>query len=173
MQVSDNLDNLSVPAMALPHGFIESLLLGTVHMWHSRHNKKEVVELVLQHFVAEDVFKAMVDLAQCAGGAEPKKHNNSAARSAGEAYAPEVYDMLDNLSKSGKLPKIVVPSLLLGQVPLTTIKSGDDTTVSVRLDSLDNSVKQLTDILKKVSLDKAVPVREQSFGAARARAKVT
>ena len=144
-------------------GVIESLVLGTVHMWHSRHNKKEIVELVLQHFVADEVYKAIVELSEAAELGEPKRHNNSATRTAGEAYAPELYDMVDKLSKSGNLPKIVVPSIQLAQVPLATLRPNDEIAVGARLDSLEKSVKLLTETLKG-----GVPPAN-SFAGARAR----
>jgi hypothetical protein len=136
---------------------LESLLLATVHMWTLSESKTVVVPLVLRHFVAVDVYQAMCELAQSVGGDKPGGHRDTAERSAGELYAGELYDMIYSLANQTTLPKIVVSSLALPMVPLSTLRTSDDISISARLESLETGLKKLTDSVNKVSNGGARP----------------
>ena len=59
--------------------------------------------------------------------------------------------MLVQLSGSQKLPKIVVSSLSLGQVPVAVLKTSDEIGVSARLESLELGMKRFTETIGKLS----------------------
>ena len=78
--------------------YLEGLVLGTVHSWTLSQPKVDAVNLILRHFVAEDVYTAMCELALSVGDEKPGSHRNTAERSAGELYAAELFDMITSLS---------------------------------------------------------------------------
>ena len=142
--------------------YLESLVLATVHSWTLSQPKIDAVNLILRHFVAGDVYSAMCELSVSIGVTDkPGTHRNTAERSAGELYAAELFDMITNLSASKTLPKIVVSSLALPMVPVSTLKTSDEVSVSSRLETMETGLKKLTDAVTKATA--------QSFGGARPR----
>ena len=142
--------------------YLESLVLATVHSWTLSQPKIDAVNLILRHFVAGDVYSAMCELSVSIGAADkPGTHRNTAERSAGELYAAELFDMITNLSASKTLPKIFVSSLALPMVPVSTLKTSDEVSVSSRLETMETGLKKLTDAVTKATA--------QSFGGARPR----
>ena len=131
---------------------LESIVLATIHAWVLCHHKPEIVTLIQRHFVASDVYDALCVLADSAGLDKPKHHRDTPGRSAGELFASEVYDMLYSLSANKTLPKIVVSSMLLPMVPLATLTTKDDVSISSRLESLENGLKKLTDCVTKAAI---------------------
>ena len=142
--------------------YLDSLVLATIHSWTLHQPKVNAVNLVLRHFVAQDVYSAMCELSLSIGGDKPGSHRNTADRSAGELYAAELYDMITNLSAKKALPKIVVSSLALPSVPLATLTTSDEVGISARLDTLETGLKKLTEAVTKAT-------NGQAFGGARSR----
>ena len=128
---------------------LESIVLATVHMWTLSHHKTIVVPMILRHFVAADVYDCMCELAVSVGIDKPKGHRNTVERSAGELYADELYDMITSLAANKTLPKIIVSSLALPMVPLATLRTSDEVSISARLESLETGLRKLTDCVNK------------------------
>ena len=101
-------------------------------MWTLSQPKTVVVPWILRHFVASDVYDTMCELALSANLEKPGSHRNTAERSAGELYAGELYDMIVSLGATRALPKIVVSSLALPMVPLVSLCTKDEVSISAR-----------------------------------------
>ena len=93
-------------------------------MWTLSQPKTVVVPWILRHFVASDVYDTMCELALSANLEKPGSHRNTAEGSAGEPYAGELYDMI---------------------VPLATLCTKGEVSISARLGSLEAGMKKLTD----------------------------
>ena len=100
--------------------------------------------MVQRHFVASDVYEALCVLAESFGSDKPKHHRDTPGS--------EVYDMLYSLSSNKTLPKIVLSSLSLPMVPLATLTTRDDVSISSRLESLESGLKKLTDCVSKATI---------------------
>ena len=129
---------------------LESIVLATVHMWTLCQPKTIAVPMILRHFVATDVYDSMCELATSVGLERPAGHRNTVERSAGELYAGELYDMILGLTATNTLPKIVVSSLGLPMVPLATLTTRDEVSLSARLESLETGLKKLADSVTRV-----------------------
>ena len=136
---------------------LESIVLSTVHMWTLSKTKTEVVTLILRHFVAAEVYEAMCQLALSIEAEKPGSHRNTAERSAGELYAGELHDMMKDLTAKKTLPKVVVTSVALPMVPLATLISKDEVSISARLESLETGMRKLTESVNSVHFGAARP----------------
>ena len=87
-----------------------------------RHNKDEIVGHIVRNFLAADVYQAMCELSTSAGKEKPPGHRDTSDRSAAELYASKICDMLVQFCNAKKLPKIVVSSISLAQVPVAVMK---------------------------------------------------
>ena len=85
----------------------------------------------------------------CQRGA-PIKHNNIQARSACEANAIDLVNLLLELDDQEKKPKIVIPSEQLGRIPLDALAISDERSVSARLESLEQSVRYVTSTMQRM-----------------------
>ena len=132
-------------------GHIESIVLATVHMWTSRGGKKEVLNLIVRHFVPEDVFEVNCVLAESVGAVKPGGRRDSAERAACDAYALDLYDRIVNLVAAQKMPKVVVSSLALPMVPRAELKTSDEMGVAARLESLEQGLVNVTAALGKLT----------------------
>ena len=63
----------------------------------------------------------MCVLAEAVGHPKPGGHRDTAARSAGDLYAAELYDLMTVLVANNHLPKIVVGSMNLNLVPVASL----------------------------------------------------
>ena len=130
---------------------MESIVLSTVHMWTLCQPKTVAVPMIMRHFVASDVYDSMCELCLSVGNEKPGGHRNTGDRSAGELYAGELYDMIVTLAARKTLPKIVVSSFALTMVPLATLQTRDEVSLSARLESLETGLKKLTDCVNKAN----------------------
>ena len=132
-------------------GFIESILLASVHMWTGSHGKKEVLNLIVRHFVPADVFEVNCVLSLSVGADKPGGRRDTPERAACDAYALDLYDKVVNLVAANKMPKVVVSSLALPMVPRAELKTSDEISVSARLESLEKGLQNVTAALGKLS----------------------
>ena len=72
------------------------------------------------------------------------KHNNTPSRSACEANAIDLVNTLVELGNKKKKPRILVPSDQLEQVPFDALAVSAERSVSARLESLEQCVKEVT-----------------------------
>jgi hypothetical protein len=125
--------------------------------WYPGREMGVKVTLVLRHFVAADVYDSMCELAVSIGEEKPGGHRNTAERSAGELYAGELYDMFKDITAKKALPRIVVSSLALPMVPLATLITRDEVSISARLDSMETGLKKLTESVNSINFGGARP----------------
>ena len=131
--------------MTQPPEILVNLVLGTVHMWHLRGHRSNVVDLIVKHFTASELLEGRRVLCTAVGAAEPVARRDSDHRSAAAAQAVDLLDQVGELDSQGKLPVIVVPSTQLAKVPVSTLLASDDVAVGARLESLEKSMKLLAD----------------------------
>ena len=48
-----------------------SLVLGTVHMWHLKGHRSNVVDLIMKHFTATELLEGRKELCTAVGAAAP------------------------------------------------------------------------------------------------------
>ena len=128
-----------------PPGFLVSLVIGTVHMWHLKGNRSNVLDLIVKNFTATELFEARKELCIAVKAEVPAVRTDSENRSAAAAHAVDLLDQIGDLDSQGKLPVIVVPSSVLAKVPVSTLVASDEVAVSARLESLEKSMKLLAD----------------------------
>ena len=156
--------------MTPPPGVLVSLVLGTVHMWHLRGHRSNVVDLIVKHFTACELLEARKELCTAVGAAVPVARRDSDYRSAAAAHAVDLLDQVGELDSQRKLPVIVVPSTLLAKVPVSTLLASDDVAVGARLENLERSMKLLADSVTSRMAVVAAPSNSQGlFAGARAR----
>ena len=147
MGESPSVDDVVTPAA--PPGVIVSLVLGSVHMWHLRGHRSNVVDLIVKHFTSYELLEARKELCSAVGATDPIARRDSDHRSAAEAHAVDLLDQVGELDSQRKLPVIVVPSTLLAKVPVSTLLASDDVAVGARLDNLERSIKLLADTVTR------------------------
>ena len=131
---------------------ITDLLLGVVNWWCLKFGKHETVNLVKRHFEHEEVYRSSLDLAGACGLGRPVKHKGSFARPAIDANADDLVTNMKQLIDSKKLPKIVIPAGELGRVPLDAISVSNERSVSARLESLEECVKKVVNVVEKLAV---------------------
>ena len=131
-------------------------------MWHLRGHRGNVIDLIVKHFTAIDLLEARKILCTAVGAPEPVVRRDSEQRSAAAAHAVDLLDQVGELDSQGKLPVIVVPSTQLSKVPVGTLISSDDVAVGARLESLEKSMKLMTDTV--TSLKTAVSTQNIGQG---------
>ena len=127
------------------------LVLGVVNWWCLQHGKAEVMNLVVRHFEMEEIYKSHLLLAEdCELPRKPGKHNASVSRPALDAYANDLVTNMFHLVNDSKVPVIVIPATELGKIPLGAISVDNERSVSVRLETLENSVKSVVSTIEKL-----------------------
>ena len=153
-----------------PPGILVNLVIGTVHMWHLRGHRSNVVDLIVKHFTASELLEGRKVLCTAVGATEPVARRDSDHRSAAAAQAVDLLDQVGELDSQGKLPVIVVPSTQLAKVPVSTLLASDDVSVGARLESLEKSMKLLADSVTSMKTVVTAPSNSQGlFAGARAR----
>ena len=89
---------------------------------------------------------------------EPAGHHNTAGRSKGDAYAQDLVSLLVEHANQDTLPEFVVPSHMLGKLPLNTLQEGDPS-ILVRMERLENVVTQCVQGLNKMVSLAAAPAK--------------
>ena len=133
-----------------PPAVLENLLLAVASWWVGRHNRAEVLDLLTRHYLPVDMYQAHLELAQVCPQLSPGTHKNSQTRTAGEAYAIDLYNNLLQLSNEKKLPRLLLSSDDLGKVPLGALSVSNERSVSARLESLESCVSKVTIAMEKM-----------------------
>ena len=123
---------------------LESLVLGVISWWTGKFHRNQVLDLVTRHFQPMEVFEASSELARVCNLELPGRKNNTATRSACEAYAIELVNTLLELDDKKIKPRIVIPCDQLGKVPLEALADNTERSVSARLESLETCIKEVT-----------------------------
>ena len=153
---SDKIQELQLATMPEGDGTdisskgIESMVLGVVSWWAGKHHRNQVLNLVTRHFQAGEVYEAGVLLAQACQLGTPIRHNNTPSRSACEANAIDLVNVLLELDNQKTKPKILIPSDQLGKVPLDALAISDERSVSARLESLEQCVRDVTSTMQRM-----------------------
>ena len=129
---------------------INSVVLGTVHMYHGKLPNPDVLEIVETNFDEGEIFGALEVLHGALGMEPPHGRQTSPNRTAVTAYANDVFDIVSKLVSENKLPMIVVSSEDLARLPLSKKKmdNAEVTTVNCRLEALETMIK---DVVSKVN----------------------
>ena len=99
-------------------GTLNNVVLGTLHMYHNKLPKTDVLEILETNFEESEVFGAQKALHEAAGLEAPQGRQTSPNRTAVQAYAMDLFDCLAKLVSDNKLPVIV------GQGPLEQEENG-------------------------------------------------
>ena len=134
---------------------VESLVLGVVSWWTGKFHRNEVLNLVTRHFQAQEVYEAGLKLARASNLGAPVRHNNTPSRSACEANAIDLVNTLLELDNQKQMPKIMIPSDQLEHVPLDALAVSAERSVSARLESLENCMKEVTKTMQVLVKNKA------------------
>ena len=132
---------------------INSLVLGTVHMYYEKLPKPDVIEVIETNFEEGEIHGAMVVLHDALGLEAPHGRQSSTNRTAVTAYAMDVYDTVAKLVDEGKLPKIVVSSDDLSRLPISKKKmdNAEVITVNCRLEVLESMIKEVVTKVNKIN----------------------
>jgi hypothetical protein len=132
---------------------INSVVLGTVHMYYEKLTKPEVMEMIESNFDENEIFEAMSVLHNALGMEPPHGRQTSTNRTAVTAYAMDVHDIVSKLINENKLPKIVVSSEDLPRLPLSKKKmdNSEVATVNCRLEALESMIKDVVFKVNKIN----------------------
>ena len=97
---------------------LSSVVLGTVHMYHNKMPRPDVIEILEINFDENEIQGALKVLHEAAGLDPPQGRQTSPNRTAVQAYALDLYDSMSKLISENKLPVIVVSSDQLARVPV-------------------------------------------------------
>ena len=123
---------------------IRSYVLGSIMMWKLKWTKKRTTDLMVKTFGTTELHKALCQLAVASGRGAPSKRRDGGTRSGDEAYAGDIYALIEELDEGNLLPEIVVPCDELSRCPVDTGRE-DDPTILTRMDRLEQMVKQVLD----------------------------
>jgi uncharacterized LabA/DUF88 family protein len=129
---------------------INSVVLGTVYMYHEKLPKPDVIEIIETNFEEGEIFSALTVLHGALGMDPPHGRQTSSNRTAVTAYANDAFDTISKLVSESKLPRIVVSSEDLARLPLSKKKmdNAEVATVNCRLEALESMIK---DVVSKVN----------------------
>ena len=132
---------------------INSLVLGTLHMYHNKLSKPEVLEMIDVNFDETELMTALTCLNQVVGLDAPQGRQTSVNRTAAQAYALDLHVAIAKLISENKLPVIVVSFDQLSRVPISK-KKMDNTevvTVNCRLEAIEKMMKSVAGAVTKLS----------------------
>ena len=123
---------------------IRSYVLGSIMMWKLKWTKKVTTDLIVKTFGTKKLHEAICQLAVASGRGAPSKRRDGGTRSGDEAYACDIYALIEELEDGLMLPEIVVPCEDLNKCPVDTGRD-DDPTILTRMDRLEQMVKLVLD----------------------------
>ena len=135
---------------------INSLVVGTVHMYYGKMPRQDVLEIIETNFEEGEIFKALEVLHRAVGLNAPQGRQTSPNRTAVAAYAMDILDIVTKLVSEDKMPLVVVSSADLSKVPLSKKKMDNTevTTVNCRLEALEEMMK---DVIAKLNKKNDIP----------------
>ena len=127
-------------------GFIDNVVIGTVHMHTLRGVKGDVIDLIQTSFTEEEVYDAFSELHVFMNYDPPGKHNTTMERTAVSLYAKELTDLVWKLDKEKAMPRVVVSSHMLVRIPIgkAGLRPSDVVPLSSRMESLEKVVETLS-----------------------------
>lgn len=148
-------------------GVIDSVVIGTVHMHIKKGVASELVDLVVTSFTQEEILNAKSELIDFMGMAPQGGHNDTAERSAVSLYTKELVAIVQELDKDNRMPKVVVSSDQLAQIPLGKkgLSPSEAVPISSRMNDLEDTVKRLCESFDKFKSGNKAPAQEISFAA--------
>ena len=134
-------------------GPLNNVVLGTLHMYHNKIPRLDVIEILETGFEESEMFGALKALQASAGLDAPQGRQTSPNKTAAQAYAVDLLECMTRLVSEGKLPEIVVSSNDLSKVPLNKkrLDNADVTTVNCRLEALEEMMKNVVNTMNKMS----------------------
>ena len=148
-------------------GVLDSAVLGTVHMHIKTGVSTDIIELVVTSFTEEEILNAKTELIDFIGMGIPGGHKDTAERTAAYLYAKELVELVNELDKGNRMPKVVVSSDQLGRVPLGKkgLSPADAVPISARMNNLEDTVKKLCESFDKFRSEnnKASKAVEKTF----------
>ena len=84
------------------------MLLAVASWWVGKFPRGEVLDLLTRHYLPVDMYEAHKELAKVCPHLSPGTHRNSQTRTAGEAYAIDLYNNLYQLSQEKRLPRLLL-----------------------------------------------------------------
>ena len=123
-------------------GVLDCVVLGTVHMHIKTGVSEDIIELVVNSFTEEEILSAKTELIEVVGMLVPGGHKDTAERTAAYLYAKELVELVHELDKDNRMPKVVVSSDQLNRLPLGKkgISPAETVPISGRMDDLEHSV---------------------------------
>ena len=99
--------------MTLPPsvGFIDNVVIGTVHMHALRGVKPDIVDILQTSFPEKEVFDALGELHSFMNMDPPGGHHSTMERTAVSLYAKELTDLVFKLDKEKAMPKVLYPAV--------------------------------------------------------------
>ena len=96
-------------------------------------------------------MNAKTELIDFIGMGIPGGHKDTAERTAAYLYAKELVELVSELDKGNRMPKIVVSSVQLARVPLGKkgLSPADAVPISSRMNDLQDTVKKLCESFDK------------------------
>ena len=88
-------------------GFIDSVVLGTVHMHIRKGAADDISELVETSFREDEILTAKTELIEHLGMVVPPGHRDTVERTAASLYAKELVALVGELDQSDRMPKVV------------------------------------------------------------------
>ena len=101
-----------------PPGFIDNVVIGTVHMHVLRGVMGDVIDLIQTSFTEKDVYDALSELHAFMDFDAPGGHHTTMERTAVSLYSKELVELVWKLDKEKVMPRVVVSSHLLVKIPI-------------------------------------------------------
>ena len=136
---------------------VNSVLLATIQMWSGKFGKTLVMERIVKNFSETEVYDGMKMLSEVCSLPNPKPRKDSPGRTKAEALAKDIHELLYDLDKENKLPKIVVSSSEVQFCPVDIVNDSEPG-ILVRMQRLEKAV---TDMLSKPAAVQSVQTVQQ------------
>ena len=109
--------------------------------------KDDLNSLITDNFKEDEIREARDQLIEMVHCDQRGGHTDTENRTAAKVYAQEVTDLVYQLDKDGKMPKIVVAAENLAKVTLVkgALKPSDTAPISARMEDLESIVKKLAE----------------------------
>ena len=141
---------------------IESSTLAVSIYWMNKFPGKKVLELMEKSFDQNEMIKVMVTVSETLHLPHPTRYRNTDRRPAVEAQAHALYQLLDDLDATDKLPKVVIPLEELANTQRALSNSGtvtgDEATINARLVSLEKNVNTVLENVAKMQSMTTPPI---------------
>ena len=144
-----------MPPPPLPEGYLDNVVLATIHCHVLRNVRLEIPDLIGNNFSEEKIKEARDMLVMFMKKPAMKGHNTTIGRTAAVAFAEDIVKLMGISDSQGILPVFMVSSDQLLQVPIArdALKPSDVVPISARMCDLENSLKVLTSSVESLKKD--------------------